>query len=104
MEFHFKYAFTESEFADYNVYTSWTAPWQKKTRLKILFRQLILSAITISIVFIISPFESRSIAFYIIFSTLILALITGLTLYQVPNRIRSLAKKMIRKEENAHLQ
>src|SRR5258705_7374365 len=53
MEYNFKFSLTEAEFADYNVYTAWTAPWQKSIRVKFFLRIFFLGGIFMAAFFIV---------------------------------------------------
>jgi hypothetical protein len=105
MEFNFKYRLTEDEFADYNIFTGWSAPWQKKVRIRNFF---ILFLSTVFGVFIAESVLSgggnvrRSLESRIIIGLSITLIVAFLFWLQTPNTLRRKTKKMARHEDNRH--
>lgn len=106
MEYYFKYALTEEEYADYNLYTAWTAPWQKRTRMSYITRYLVYSLAGVAVIELLSAQNSSWDVYPVITKAIIITSVFGLigitAWFQIANSIRSKAKKMIRKEENQH--
>jgi hypothetical protein len=107
MEYHFRYQLTADEFAEFNVFTVWQAPWQKKVR-----RKYFLNTFFYAIVFIvcadfimekINPGRSRNYLLSVATGISIAFLMTLLAIGYEGYRIRNKAKKLVLDEENIHI-
>ena len=107
MEFNFKYSLTEDDYAEYAAFTNWYAPWQKKERIKHAIKTFIYSSIFfIATIILLDRINSSGEDNYIVLipiSIVILLLLTILEFYQAPFRLKSKARKHVRKEENVQV-
>lgn len=106
MEYNFKYSLSEDEYAEYNAFSGWHAPWQKKARFKYLINTAFFFFIAIiATVIVIDKFEGDETNFtsLLIISSIITLIFTFFSNYQAPFRFKSKARLFIRKDENAHL-
>jgi YcxB-like protein len=107
MDFQYKYKLTEDEHADFDVYTSWHANWQKKTRLVYLINVFIYCGIsmiaTIAIMSKLFPTENNNYNTLGMILILLNLLITYICYNQAPIAIKKKAIRLLRKEENHHL-
>lgn len=107
MEYYFKYSLTEDDFAEANVYTSWSATWLKKARLIFVVKSIFYGAMGMGATFFIFDkigiIKKYSTVELIIASSVILVFSTAFTYYQAPLGIRSKSKKLLIKEENRHI-
>lgn len=106
MEYHFRYSLTADDFAEYNAYTSWHAPWQKKAKLKYLTNTGFYFFISmVATVIIIDKIKSDKTNFKVLLIVgIVIALIfTYFSYYQVPYRVKNKARKFLVKEENSHI-
>jgi hypothetical protein len=107
MEYHFRYSLSIDEFAGFNAYTMWYAPWQKKVRFNFLLRSLFYTAA----IFIVSFFILNKInnsqrlirGLSISISVVGLIILNCISYYQAPFGIMNRAKKMVVKDENSHI-
>jgi hypothetical protein len=106
MDYNFTYSLTEEEYADYSEFTSWTAPWQKKTKLK-FFATYFLSCFVFSTIAAFITSKGNSIIDKIIVpltvSVIISLIISYLYYINAGHSIRSKVKKLIKKEENINI-
>lgn len=105
MSFQFKYKLTEDDYAEFNAFALWHAPWLKKERIKYLFRTALYSGVSMAAVRIIlqkiNPPKKSHPELLIILGAIILLIIVLLSNYQAPFGIKAKARKLISKEENA---
>ena len=107
MEYHFRYSLSIDEFASYNVYTVWHAPWQKKARFNFLLRSLFSTSVILFATFFLldntnyvqGSISSLSIGICIIG----LIILNCISYYHAPFGIMNKAKKLVLKDENAHI-
>ena len=102
MEYHFKYAFTEEEYLEFNIYTIWGAPWQKKYRLWYLVRQALVGFAIIAGFHWINKDWTITMSDLIVLAIFI-PLIIVITLLTVHSGIRRRARALVQKEENRHM-
>lgn len=107
MSYHFKYSLTEDDFAEFNAYTTWYAPWQKKSRFNYMLRFALYSILSYSATIIIlrqlDVSAKSNFSFLISLSVVILILFGFFSFYQAPFSIKNKARKFINKEENKHI-
>ena len=107
MEYHFRYSLSIDEFASYNVYTVWHAPWQKKARFSFILRSLFYTSIILfATFFLLDKINNtqRSISGLSISICIIgLIILNCISYYQAPFGIMNRAKKMVIKDENSHI-
>jgi hypothetical protein len=110
MEFSLRFSITKEEFADFNVYSAWLAPEQKKLRLKTFISTLVL---TIGFA-VLGIFISRQLSatagkaplfslFNIITAFGVAFLVTVITYRRVAPRTRLKAIQVVEKEENRYI-
>lgn len=107
MEYSFKYSLTEDDYADYNAYTEWYAPWMKKQRISYVSRTLLYTGLSFTAVYIIvdkinSPGFKHPFPMAIV-TGVILIIVMLINYHQAPYGIKKRAREMIRKEENQHI-
>ncbi len=107
MEYHFRYSLSVDEFAKYNAYTVWHAPWQKKVRFNFIIRSLFYSSVILFATFFLLDTSNntkllinRTSIGICVFGLIVLNCISY---YQAPYGIMNKAKKLILKDENSHI-
>jgi uncharacterized membrane protein len=107
MEYHFKYNITVDDFAEYNAYTAWYAPWLKKARFSYFLRTFFYSAITMTATFIvlnkIRSTRQNNYTFLAILGITLLLILTLIAYHQAPYGIKNKARKLVLKDENSHI-
>jgi hypothetical protein len=107
MDYHFKYSLTEDEFAEFNAYTVWSAPWQKKTRFNFVIRTVLYAGISMAAtIILLDKFRHKSgnnTTVLLITLLIFLPLLSTIAYYQEPFNIKRRARKLIVKEENSHV-
>lgn len=107
MEYHFRYSLTADDFAEYNAYTSWHAPWQKKARIKFIVNIAFISLIVIPAGIIVSKYISNEKPHH--YLRLGIMILVGLMVvllfayYQEPFRIKNKVRKFVGKDENSSI-
>lgn len=107
MEFHYKYTLTPDEFANFQAYTGWHAPWSKSLRTKFIIKTSFYAVLMMSATLIVLrkiKGHDKDIFLRLPILILIGAIIFVFFSYlTAPSRIRADAKKILGKEENNHL-
>jgi hypothetical protein len=104
MAYFFKFSLTEEEYADYNVFACWRAPWQKDTRLKTVLRLFLLSLVTAGAVIMIAyPPKDQNIvvSIAIVLGSSLLGTFAGYSLVAAKTRTRAI--KFVQNDENKSL-
>ncbi len=107
MEYNFRYSITDDDFAEFNAYSVWYAPWMKSARISFAVKTAIYCAVgMIASVLVMKGMQRlqkiENLAIIII-SAIFLLIITAFSFYQVPYNIKNKARKFINKEENKHI-
>ncbi len=105
MEYNFRFSLTEDDFADFNAYTVWLAPWNKKKKIKFFFRTLVYSIIIMTgITYLIDEITSlgqKSNINFRIGLSLGFGLLSALISYfNTTERVKKSAKKTLHGKEN----
>lgn len=105
MSFQFKYKLTVDDYAEYNAFSSWFAPWLKRERLRFILRTSLYGAVTILATLIIlqriNPPKRNHPEVLIIGGVIFLTISALISFYQAPFGIKAKARKHILREENA---
>ena len=60
MPYSFRYSLTKDDFAAYNIYAAWSAPWLKASRLRIITRNFIYSGLAMfATIILLEKFSKR---------------------------------------------
>src|SRR5688572_8336702 len=105
MEYSFKYAMSQKEFLDFTLYSSWRAPWMKKTRMLTMLRMTIFLFIFITSLVLL--FDRKPLGDFFSFGSifsLVLSVGVGMVvfIFAAPQSILKQAKKISLKPENSH--
>jgi YcxB-like protein len=107
MDYHFKYSLTGDEFAEFNAYTVWSSPWQKKTRFNFVIRTVLYAGISMAVtIILLDKYRHKSgnnTTVLLITLLIFLPLLSSIAYYQEPFNIKRRARKLIFKEENSHI-
>lgn len=107
MQYHFRYSLSIDDFAEYNAYTVWFAPWQKKYRLLYMARLTLYTVVAYTAIMIIlhklNPPQKEDFSFLLILSSIILFIVVFASYYQTPFFLKNKARKFIMREENKHI-
>jgi len=105
--YHFKYKLTADDFAEFNVYTVWHAPWQKKNKIKFLLNSGFYVTISMFAGIIITdkflPTNKGNYFTSIALALALLVIVIILIYLQEPYRIKNKAKKLVLADENNHI-
>ena len=110
MEFQLRFELTNEEYGDFNVYTVWSAPEQKKLRKKTFLSTLFLTlGFAILGVFISQQLSTaskqRSLVdpVIIVIVVVVAATVTLITYNRVASKTKSKAIQLVEKEDNNHI-
>jgi YcxB-like protein len=107
MQYNFRFSLTEDEYGDYNIYTAWSAPWQKNNRIKFFSRIFLYGGLFMASAFIImnkiDPPKHENILLMVILGLVFNFLAAIFSYHQVSYKTKNKAIKFVQNEENKSL-